>query len=74
VIFIVFISSVVIFGVFGVVQLIFTLDIKENMIDYKAKCKSNGSNLGTNCVINDFTIKNDMDGPVYVYYQMTNFF
>ncbi|KAL4429764.1 hypothetical protein ABPG74_004401 [Tetrahymena malaccensis] len=62
------------FGVFGGVELAYSIMIQENSIAYKSICSNQGQGLGQECIIKNFIIPSTMKGPVYVYYQMNNFF
>ena len=69
-------STMIIFGVFGIIFLtlgivlyIMSEDIQGITKEYSAVCAENDAN----CLIN-LEIENDITGPVYVYYQLDNFY
>lgn len=69
------ISSLITFLIFGVIFLTlgivlieFTKDIKEVKVRYENKCSGM-----TNCALT-FTVDEKMEGTVYVYYQLDNFY
>ena len=73
-------TATIVYFVFFVVSLVFGLvyfksshDIFELEIPYSDKCDKDQSTIGTNCEFN-VTINNDVEGPIYIYYQLTHFY
>lgn len=58
---------------FGVIYMKESNDIFEFAIPYSKQCDQNNHSIGSTCIIN-FTINEDIDGPFYIYYELSHFF
>ena len=65
----------IIFIIVGSVLLYYSLKIKEHKEQYdnKGECKDTEDGESKNCTV-EFDVNEDMDGPVFFYYQLDNFY
>ena len=64
-----FVSFGIIFIILGIIILVYSSNIKEYKVQYSNDCK----NLGSDCDVT-LIVKDDMDLPVMVYYQINKFY
>jgi len=76
-----FVSFGIIFIILGIIILVYSHNIKEYKVKYSENCNDyydnsqyNDKNLDYNCINTIIEVKEDMDLPVMVYYQINKFY